>query len=296
MSDDEYYGDDDVFTSDALDNIPALNQAPSPVTPVAALPSPAVQQPPQIASTSLSIPGSNASNPIVVGSVNDLVQTPVSHRTTPESVRRINSRFSTIMNALRSGSTQRSSPSGVFGPQTGLLQFSKGKERSASLQSGTYQSNAAGPSRLSSQSSPLAGSKRRRASSSVREDFLEAEARADSWSVMEEELTCAILASSMVDRMIAEAKKHTLPDWCPGGTKEAEWSKRKRLWVAEEARDAAAAVQARNQVNARVARAITRPRFHLPQPLFLEDEDEEEDDYYNIDDLGYEDEYDYNLL
>ncbi|KAF8758850.1 MED6Hypothetical protein, partial [Rhizoctonia solani] len=97
------------------------------------------------------------------------------------------------------------------------------------------------------------------------------------------------LASSMVDRMIAEAKKHTLPDWCPGGTKEAEWSKRKRLWVAEEARDAAAAVQARNQVNARVARAITRPRFHLPQPLFLEDEDEEEDDYYNIDDLGYED-------
>ncbi|QRW27319.1 Zinc finger, C3HC4 type (RING finger) protein [Rhizoctonia solani] len=345
MSDDEYYGDDDVFTSDALDNIPALNQAPSPVTPVSTLPSPAVQQPPQVTSTSLSIPGSNASNPIVVGSVNDLAQTPVSHRTTPESVRRTNSRFSTIMNALRSGSTQRSSPSGVFGPQTGLLQFSKGKERSASLQSGTYQSNAAGPSRLSFQSSPLAGSKRRRASSSVREDFLEAEARADSWSVMEEELTCAIccdvyvapqitacghsacapclkiwlsrnnncpicrsyinpsiklvanrLASSMVDRMIAEAKKHTLPDWCPGGTKEAEWSKRKRLWVAEEARDAAAAVQARNQVNARVARAITRPRFHLPQPLFLEDEDEEEDDYYNIDDLGYEDEYDYNLL
>ncbi|ELU35945.1 hypothetical protein AG1IA_10025 [Rhizoctonia solani AG-1 IA] len=66
--------DDDVFTSDALDNIPALNQAPSPVTPVAALPSSAVQQPPQIASTSLSIPGSNASNPIVVGSVNDLNQ------------------------------------------------------------------------------------------------------------------------------------------------------------------------------------------------------------------------------
>ncbi|CAE6418319.1 hypothetical protein BN14_00106 [Rhizoctonia solani AG-1 IB] len=112
----------------------------------------------------------------------------------------------------------------------------------------------------------------------------------------------------MVDRLMIEAKKHTLPGWCPGGTKEAEWRKRKRLWVAEEARDAAAAVQALNRTNTGVAahvvarpasRPVIQPRIHPPQPLFLDDEDEDEDgddddDDYYIYGLGYDYDLDYD--
>ncbi|KDN49403.1 hypothetical protein RSAG8_02105, partial [Rhizoctonia solani AG-8 WAC10335] len=81
----------------------------------------------------------------------------------------------------------------------------------------------------------------------------------------------------MVDRMMAEATKYNLLDWCAGGTKEVEWKKRKRLWEGEVAREAAAA---RNRITTRSVTA-TRHRVFMPQPLFLDDED-----YDNYDDLG----------
>jgi hypothetical protein len=78
--------------------------------------------------------------------------------------------------------------------------------------------------------------------------------------------------------------------------------------VAEEARDAAAAVQALNRTNTGVAahvvarpasRPVIQPRIHLPQPLFLDDEDEDEDgddddDDYYIYGLGYDYDLDYD--
>ncbi|CAE7194060.1 unnamed protein product, partial [Rhizoctonia solani] len=67
MSDDEYFGDDDLFTSEELDNIPALNQPPSPVLVASNLPNPPVQLPPVVSSDT---PGSSANNPIVVGPTN----------------------------------------------------------------------------------------------------------------------------------------------------------------------------------------------------------------------------------
>ncbi|KEP55598.1 hypothetical protein V565_003630 [Rhizoctonia solani 123E] len=310
MSDDEYFGDDDLFTSEALDNIPALNQPPSPVLAASDLPNPPVQPPPQPVSTGA--PGSNVNNPIVVESTNGATRAPGSQRASPEQPRRTSSRFSTIMNALRTGSTQQPGSGRVFGQQTGLLRPPNRKYRSVSSQLSPSQSSVAGPSRLPSQPSPIAGLKRRRSPS--RDDSVEAEIRADTWSVVEEELTCAIccdvfvapqithcghsacaysvslvwLASSMIDRMMAEATKHKLPDWCTGGKKEVEWKKRKRLWEGEVARETAAA---RNRVTTRSV-AAPRHRVYMPQPLFLDDEDY---DNYDYDDLGYEDEYDYNL-
>ncbi|CUA72292.1 hypothetical protein RSOLAG22IIIB_00957 [Rhizoctonia solani] len=359
MSDDEYFGDDDLFTSEELDSIPALNQPPSPVVAASNLPNPPAQPPPQAVSTSA--PESNAGNPIVVQSTNDAARTPGSERPSTERPRRTSSRFSTIMNALRTGPTQqpgkpfivgplkstdvaaRQAGSGsVFGPQTGLLLPSNRKNRTVSLQSGTSQSSIAGPSRLSSQSSPTAGLKRRRTLSPAREALAEAEVRTDTWSVVEQELTCAIccdvfispqithcghsacapclrrfvqklwlsknnncpicrayinpntvlsanrLASSMIDRMMTEATKHKLPDWCTGGKREIDWKKRKRIWEGELARDAAAA---RSRANTR-STAAARHRIYVRPPLFLDDEDYDDYDY---DDLEYDDEYDYNL-
>ncbi|KAH7340300.1 hypothetical protein B0J17DRAFT_313745 [Rhizoctonia solani] len=252
----------------------------------------------------------------------------------------MNSRFSTIMNALRTGGhTQQPGSRGIFGPQIGLLQPPNRKDRPVSSQSSGSQSNVAGPSRISSQSSPTARLKRRRGSSSTQDSSVESEIRTDTWSVMEEELTCAIccdvfvspqlthcghsacapclkiwlsknnncpicrayinlnsvlpanrLASSMVDRMMAEATRYNLPDWCSGGTREVEWKKRKRIWEGEVAREAAAA-QTHHRTATRSVTA-TRHRVYLPQPLFLDDEDY---DNYDYDDLGYEDEYDYDL-
>ncbi|CAE6530290.1 unnamed protein product [Rhizoctonia solani] len=337
MSDDEYFGDDDLFTSDVLDNIPALNQPPSPALAPSNLLNSPVQHPPP--AVPISVPGSSVNNPIVIGPTNGPARAPGSQRAAPEPVRRVNSRFSTIMNALISGSTQYPGGSqGVFGPQTGLLHPPNRKNRPTSSQLNTYPPSIAGPSRISSQPSPTAGLKRRRVSSPARECSLESEIRADAWNAMEEELTCAIccdvfispqlthcghsacapclvmqknwlsknnncpicrayinpntvlsanrLASSMIDRMMAEATKYNLPDWCSGGVKEVEWKKRKRAWENEVAREAAAA-QARNRIATRSVTA-TRHRVYVPQPLFLDDEDY---DNYDYDDLGYEDEY-----
>ncbi|KDN49404.1 hypothetical protein RSAG8_02106, partial [Rhizoctonia solani AG-8 WAC10335] len=166
MSDDEYFGDDDLFTSEELDNIPALNQPPSPVIAASNLPNPPVQHPSPAVSTGAS--GSNVNNPIVIGSTNGAARAPGSQRSSPEQPRRTNSRLSTIMNALRTVPTQQPGPGRIFGPQTGLLQLPNRKHRSVSSQSSTSQSSVAGPSRLPSQPSSTAGSKRRRASSTDR--------------------------------------------------------------------------------------------------------------------------------
>ncbi|KAJ1310363.1 hypothetical protein OPQ81_007101 [Rhizoctonia solani] len=328
MSDDEYFGDDDLFTPEILDNIPVLNQPPSPVLAASNLPNPPVQHPLPV--VSIGIPASSPSNPLVISPRNGAIQAPGYHEGAPGPFRRSSSRFSTIMNALRTGgSTRHLGSSGVFGPQTGLLLPPARKDRSTSSQPCIYQLSVAGPSRMPSQSSP-AGLKRRRASSLAREESADVEIRANTWSVMEEELTCAIccdvfvspqlthcghsacapclknwlsknhncpicrayintntmlptnrLASSMIDRMMAEATKYSLPDWCSGGSKEIEWKRRKRAWENEVAREAAAA-QTRNRI---ITRSVTaaQHRVYAPQPLFLDDEDNEN---YYYDDFG----------
>lgn len=125
MSDDEYFGDDDVFTAAELDNIPLLNEPP----PSASGASTAFSvDPPRLATPNPPRAGASAENPNRVAQAiagpsrnpmgNESVQRDRSSTTGPAAfltrasssrepvqvvpVRRGNSRLSTIMNALRS--------------------------------------------------------------------------------------------------------------------------------------------------------------------------------------------------
>jgi hypothetical protein len=134
MSDDEYFDNDDLFTSTDLDSIPLLNQPSDPIGPGTSLVN---VVPHRAAPTTHNTPGTSSSNPIVISERSSYVawggdtqqharssrgvqqQNPAStsnvlnHATQPSGSRRPTqasgrppgSRFSAIMNALRA-STQ----------------------------------------------------------------------------------------------------------------------------------------------------------------------------------------------
>lgn len=231
MSDDEYFGDDDIFTAAELDNIPLLNEPP----PSASGERTAVFAEPPPPATPNTRAGTSATNSngvaraIAGPSQNFARNGSAQHNRGPGTgpagspmlasssrgpgaqaapVRRTGSRLSTIMNALRAGQDEHrsSQPVGgprhdVFGPPTGLLQTPKRDNRHvhSGLQKASSSSGIAGPSRQSSQkstfSSPKTGSKRRRSSSSTRSvdsETADRIIREETWSVMEEELNCVI--------------------------------------------------------------------------------------------------------
>jgi hypothetical protein len=136
MSDDEYFNNDDIFTAEELDNIPLLNQPPSPTIPALDISNAAIVVSHSQAVTS-NVPGSSVNNPIVIaeapsnsprsplrtgnreqdqalttGPASAPAQASGSQRSAPVAVRRESSRLSTIMNALRA--SQPGQISGLF--------------------------------------------------------------------------------------------------------------------------------------------------------------------------------------
>ncbi|KAB5593036.1 hypothetical protein CTheo_3501 [Ceratobasidium theobromae] len=228
MSDDEYFNDDDLFTAEELNNIPLLNQPPSPIihslditneSGVTSRPSqPRVSNAPgtstnNLNSVALDRPAAPQNSLSPGNQGRNQVSAPVtparasgSGGPAPIAVQRSASRLSTIMNALRTSQIgqnpgQRVGISGqVFGPPTGLLQTPKRNPYAFDSRKQSSPSMVAGPSRQSSQkrihSAPSAnGLKRRRSSSPSPGHASEGASRrirAETWGTMEEELICPI--------------------------------------------------------------------------------------------------------
>ncbi|KAG9104952.1 hypothetical protein FRC06_005019 [Ceratobasidium sp. 370] len=190
MSDDEYFDNDDIFTSAELDSIPFLNEPPDP----------------------------NVSVVSQVGTPHSPTGQPSGSRQPSQTPGRSSgSRLSAIMNALR-GSTQERSTSGqppappkssVLGASTGLLEApgTKPVDRSSRRKrnppsSGSDSAGGRKRSRKRTRRSPTSGEKHQRSSSPAQvllEELAQssklegkAEGRVEAWGVVEEECTCAM--------------------------------------------------------------------------------------------------------
>ncbi|KAG8702190.1 hypothetical protein FRC08_003640 [Ceratobasidium sp. 394] len=190
MSDDEYFDNDDIFTSAELDSIPLLNEPPDP----------------------------NLSIVPQVGASHSVMAQPSGSRQLPQTPNRSpSSRLSAIMNALRGSALGGSAPgqspapskSSVFGASTGLLKASDTKpvdrsdrRKRSPPSSGSDSSSGRKRSRKRTRRSPTSGEKRHRSSSPAHVSLEEiatssklegkAEGRVEAWGVVEEECTCAI--------------------------------------------------------------------------------------------------------
>ncbi|KAF8610484.1 hypothetical protein BDV93DRAFT_17753 [Ceratobasidium sp. AG-I] len=228
MSDDEYFDNDDIFTSAELDAIPLLNQLPSAPLPVPGPATATAAVPPLPFAPQA--PGTSQSNPIILseGSSNtastSLQRSNTVSDVQPQNVastsnharqlaqasgsRTSGARLSAIMNALRSTQSGPSTSqlpaqqSEIFGRPIGLLPFNTPKPSSnPEARKRTSPSSSEGsPTRKNprkrSRQSPSTGAKRRRSSScSPSKAVLEAVARegkVEGLEMLEDELTCAI--------------------------------------------------------------------------------------------------------
>ncbi|KAG9094032.1 hypothetical protein FS749_013252 [Ceratobasidium sp. UAMH 11750] len=193
MSDDEYFDNDDIFTSAELDSIPLLNEPPDP----------------------------NLSIVPQVGASHSVMAQPSGSRQLPQTPNRSpSSRLSAIMNALRGSALGGSAPgqspapskSSMFGASTGLLKASDTKpvdrsdrRKRSPPSSGSDSSSGRKRSRKRTRRSPTSGEKRHRSSSPAHVSLEEiatssklegkAEGRVEAWGVVEEECTCAMCVS-----------------------------------------------------------------------------------------------------